>query len=111
MRRRIARGQPCIASAARGSAPPGMHGPLSAAADGMDRAYQRIWKGSPPPASAPAVAACCIIRGLSTRETAAELGMSAAIARRIRERVLTRIEGARAMYDLCRRQLRGEVAS
>ena len=68
--------------------------------------YRAAW----PPRDA-AVAACCIIRGLSTRETAAELGMSAAIARRIRERVLTRIEGARAMYDLCRRQLRGEVAS
>ena len=48
---------------------------------------------------------------MSIRQAAAELGSSPTITRRSRERVITRVEGARTMYDLCRRQLRGEVAS
>ena len=76
----------------------------------FDFRYVAHHRAAWPPRDA-AVAACCIIRGMSIRQAATELGISATITRRIRERVLTRIEGARTMYDLCRRQIRGGVAS
>lgn len=77
---------------------------------GFDFRYAARTRHTWPPRDA-AVAACCLIRGMSIRQAAAELGISPTITRRIRERVITRVEGARTMYDLCRRQLRGEVAS